>query len=159
MQSSPPTVQTTTSTTSPVQHRSAPVGSTVSAVPVGDFERVLKKEVARRQETSVATLLWTTVALALLFGWVTISAWMSFEHDMIFTIIHRETGDIQVWLVTREGEWKEPPVEYQLPNLDDDDNVVTDDNDDDDEYLSHTMSRHTASPPKPDGYDESLKEL
>ena len=97
------------------QFRSAPVAATTSALPVGDFERILKTESARRREPSVATVLWSTVVVVLVVSWATIShTWMTFPYDMIFTVMHRETGNVRVWLVTKEGQWKDAPLEHQL---------------------------------------------
>jgi hypothetical protein len=135
------------------QFRSAPVVATTSALPVGDFERILRRESTRRREPSVATVLWSTVVVVLVVSWATIShTWMSFPYDMIFTVMHRETGSVRIWLVTKEGEWKDAPLEHQLQPIEgkqmdylhemnqryyDDDKEKIDDDDDDDENDSN----------------------
>jgi len=95
--------------------RLAPIVATTNAIPICDkiMETTLRKELIRRRETTVSTLLYTTIGILIIILWVLISSWMCFEQDMIFTILHRGTADVQVWLVTEGGQWKEPTPEQK----------------------------------------------
>lgn len=82
--------------------KKSPSPPVISVMPVGDFERVLRKESAKRRTNNISFLraVIVVVASVVFLVWVVMSSWATAQNPILYAVTNHSNGETMGVLVT-----------------------------------------------------------